>query len=90
MKKLLTITALMTLPLTASAGLWSSASGMMLPESEPEEAYTIDAAGINPRVYQFTPKGEPHKTCVLVFGNTSDQSTMQMECFDKFKQGGHK
>ena len=47
-------------------------------------SYTIETSGINPRVYEFTPKANPNKICVVVFGNSkSGISIPAMQCFDK-------
>lgn len=75
--------ALMASPL-ASAGVFSTIAGFTMEERKVDAQYTIDAAGFNPRVYEFTPKTDKSKTCVVMFGNSSDdRSTGQLFCFNK-------
>ena len=82
MKKVIT---LIILTLTISqAGMFSTVSGMTMEEIKPNSSYTIDTAGINPRIYEFTPKANPDKICVVVFGNADGGvSIPAMQCFDK-------
>jgi hypothetical protein len=68
----------------SQAGMFSTISGMAMQEVKPDHSYTIDTAGLNPRVYEFTPKANPNKICVVVFGNSkSGISIPAMQCFDK-------
>jgi hypothetical protein len=66
--------------------IFSQVSGMTLPEIKADNVYTLDTAGINPRVYEFTPKGKPDYLCIIVFPNASgDNSTSVpvMQCLKK-------
>jgi hypothetical protein len=65
----------------ASAGLWSTASGFTMKEKKPSASYTIDTAGINPRVYEFNSADNKMK-CVVVFTTVNGGSTSSMQCID--------
>ena len=67
---------------TLSAGMFSAVSGMGMKEIKAQQEYTVDTAGINPRVYEFTPQGAPEKYCILVV-LTGDQPSSTLQCFDK-------
>jgi hypothetical protein len=72
-----------------NAGMFSSVSGFAMKEVKPEHAYTLDTAGINPRVYEFVPKGDSSKLCVVVFGNPGDRCDVNiqvMQCFERKKE----
>jgi len=70
--------------LQAQAGnLWSSVQGMTWSE-EKTNKYTIDTAGINPRVYEFIPQSAKDHICVIVFPNADGKHTAAvpaMQCF---------
>ena len=75
------------------AGMFSSVSGFAMKEIKPESAYTIDTAGINPRVYEFVPRGDRSKLCVVVFGNPGDRCDVNipvMQCFERKNQKSNK
>jgi hypothetical protein len=86
MKKILLISIFAT---SIFAGnMFSKISGMTMPEVNPENAYTLDTAGLNPRVYEFVPKGDPTKLCVVVFPNADGANTAAipaMQCFSRGK-----
>jgi len=48
-------------------------------EVKPKAAYTLDTAGYNPRVYEWTTK-DGYK-CIAIFGN--DKAAVSMQCFKK-------
>lgn len=86
MKKI--ILSLLATGLVAQAGVFSTISGMTMDERKPIHAYTIDTAGINPRIYEFTPKSASNKICVAVFiSNGHDGSAPALQCFDKKPMG---
>jgi hypothetical protein len=70
MKKLLLATAILTS--SAFAGnFFSTVSGMTMKQVKPDQSYTVDTAGFNPRVYQWETKlgdGTP-VTCIALFPN---------------------
>ena len=69
---------------TLNAGMFSTLSGMAMKEVKPVASYTIDTAGINPRVYEFIPKNDKTKLCIVVFGNTNNNiSIPAMQCFTR-------
>ena len=69
---------------SAKAGVFSTVSGMAMEEVEPLSSYTIDTAGINPRIYEFVPKNDKTKLCVVVFGNADGGvSIPAMQCFKR-------
>ena len=72
------------LAISASAGnLFSTISGMTMDEIKPT-SYTVDTAGLNPRVYQWTPVGLPNFVCVALFPNADGKSVAAvpaMQCF---------
>jgi len=73
----LTITSLM------AGNLFSTISGMTWDEQKTNK-YTIDTAGLNPRVYEFRPKSAPDILCVIVFPNADGKHTAAiptMQCF---------
>jgi len=65
------------------AGMFSTVSGMTMDEVKPLSSYTIDTAGFNPRVYEFIPKNDKTKLCVIVFGNADGVSIPAIQCFKR-------
>ncbi len=65
----------------AYAGLFSSISGLNMKERKVDAAYTIDTAGINPRVYEFTTISNPKMKCIAIFGNSDKTSAVALQCF---------
>ena len=57
--------------------MFSAVSGMSMKEIKPTASYTIDTAGINPRVYEF--KTSTGRECVLVV-LTGDQPSSTLQC----------
>lgn len=79
MKKIIVLT-LLTVGL--NAGAWSALSGMTMEERKTISSYTLDTNGVNPRIYEFTPKNAPEMHCILVvLTGTEPSSTLQ--CFNK-------
>jgi len=68
---------------SANAGLFSMVEGMSMPEIKPQAAYTINTAGINPRIYEFNTKVKPIKHCIVLFASSGKTSVPAMQCFDK-------
>ena len=63
-------------------GMFSTLEGLGMKEIKPDYTYTIDTAGINPRIYEWTPKSNPNITCIVIFGN-SKAAIPAMQCFPK-------
>jgi len=82
MKKLILLACLISM--NAYAGnLFSQISGMTWDEVKTNK-YTIDTAGINPRVYEFIPENAKDHLCVIVFPNSDGKHTAAipaMQCF---------
>jgi len=72
MKKLLLI---VLVAISANAGIFSTISGMTIPEIKPTEAYTVDTAGINPRVYEWRSKADSSMMCAALFSNAAEEGT---------------
>ncbi len=47
----------------------------------PDHAYEIDTWAENSEVYEFTPKSNPKKTCIMVMLDSG--AAMGLQCFDK-------
>ena len=85
MKKLLLLGLLGSLVAANAGNMWSAVSGMTWSEIKTNK-YTIDTAGVNPRVYEFVPKGAQDRLCVIVFSNADGKHTAAipvMQCFKK-------
>jgi len=80
MRKLILI---MVLALSANAGMWSMVEGMNMKEFKPDAAYTIDTAGINPRVYEFDTKVKPIRHCIVLIASSSKMAAPTMQCYQK-------
>ena len=83
MKKLLImLVALSILALNAEAFFTSSFSspttGKLI---KPTHEYEIDTWGSNSEIYEFTPRSNTSKTCVVFMLDSG--SAMSMQCFDK-------
>ena len=48
---------------------------------DPDFAYEIDTWGGNSEIYEFTPKSNPDKTCVMFMLDSG--GAMGLQCFDK-------
>ena len=79
MKKIL-VTVAFTLLLSAcgDAGTGVSPSDELL---DPVRVYEVDGWGSNPDIYEFTPVGHEHMTCLIVVSGSD--KTGGMECFPK-------
>lgn len=79
MKKLFFV-ALSTLALSAcgDAGTGVSSNEELL---NPVRVYEVDGWGSNPDIYEFTPVGHEHMTCLIVV--SGGDTTGGMECFPK-------
>jgi len=62
-----------------NAGMWSTAQGFMMKEKKPTATYTIDTAGINPRVYEFNTVDKTMK-CVVIFTTVKGGSASSLQC----------
>ena len=82
MKKIL---LLALVALSAQAGMWSMVSGMAMKEIKPQAAYTIDTAGINPRVYEFDTKVQPIRHCIVLIASSDKLAAPTMQCYKKGK-----
>ncbi len=82
MKKICLIILALIITTTLQAGMFSTVSGMTMKEVKPLSSYTIDTAGINPRVYEFVPQNDQTKLCVVVFSNADNSTSVPaMQCF---------
>ena len=51
---------------------------------QPANVYEVDGWGSNPDIYEFTPKGHPHMTCLLAV--SGGDLVGGFECFPKNPQ----
>ena len=63
----------------ATAGMWSTVTSMNLKEKKADAVYTLDTAGFNPRVYEFTTVDKKMK-CVLVSASSNENSSPALQC----------
>lgn len=70
------------LAIVANAGVWTSVSGFATKEINPDATYTVDTIGQNPRVYEFTPKGNPTYVCIALFTEGAYKAPV-MQCIPK-------
>jgi len=61
-----------------AGGLFSTISGMAAKEVKPKAFYTVDTAGYNPRIYEFSPQTVKGVVCIILYGNNNGE--VQMEC----------
>jgi hypothetical protein len=54
---------------TAYAGLWEKVTTMGLPTKQPTTTYSVEAAGWNLRVYEWTPEHNPGVSCMFAAGS---------------------
>ena len=54
-----------------------------VPLQEPAYAYEIDTWGRNSEVYEFTPKSDPTKSCVMLM--LDNGKAMGLQCFEVSK-----
>lgn len=84
MKKLLgylVITAsILTLSACGDAGKGVKTTEKLL---DPVRVYEVDAWGANPDIYEFTPVGHEHMTCLILV--SGGDTAGGMECFPKEK-----
>jgi len=84
MKKIvLSFTLLATLAVTSNAGMFSMVSGMAMKEIKPQASYTVDTAGINPRVYEFDTRVKPIKHCIVLIASSDKLAAPTMQCYKK-------
>lgn len=71
---------ILTLTLTAcgDAGLGVKPTEKLL---DPVRVYEVDAWGSNPDIYEFTPVGHEHMTCLILV--SGGDTAGGMECFPK-------
>jgi len=70
--------------LSAYAGVFTSISGWTADKIQPDNYYTVDTAGENVRVYEWTPKGAKYIQCISMFTESSKKSP-NTQCFRKQK-----
>jgi hypothetical protein len=49
----------------------------------PVNVYEVDGWGSNPDIYEFTPDGHPHMTCLIL--TSGGDSANGLQCFEKKK-----
>jgi hypothetical protein len=64
------------------AGAWTTLGGLSTKEVEPSAVYSLDTIGQNPRVYEFSPKGNEHFVCIIVYTEGEHKSPV-MQCIPK-------
>lgn len=79
------ISLLVAFALSANAGVFSMVSGMSMQEIKPQASYTVDTAGINPRVYEFDTQVKPIMHCVAFIASSHEISALSMVCVEKKK-----
>ena len=81
LKKLILSISIITV--SASAGMWTTISGLSFKEIKPEAKFTIDTAGQNPRAYTFTVQGsKPTMQCVIIF-TEGEYKAPVLQCWKK-------
>jgi len=75
------IIAAVLLGTVANAGLYSMVAGMSMKEVKPKASYTIDTAGVNPRVYEFTTRVKPIKHCIVLIASSDKMVAPAMQCY---------
>jgi len=84
MKKIILMITMLVITVTSvNAGMWSMVSGMAMKEIKPQAAYTVDTAGVNPRVYEFDTKVAPIRHCVVLIASSSKMAAPTMQCYKK-------
>ena len=58
-----------------AGNFFSTLSGMNMPEVKPEQAYTVDTNGLNPRIYTWVQKLIDGRSvqCITLFPNASGE-----------------
>lgn len=76
MKKIVLLAVLLSTSLFAG-NLFSTISGMAMKEVKPEQAYSVDTAGLNPRVYTWTQNlvNGVKVQCIAMFPNSDGKHT---------------
>ena len=77
MKKIIFIIAI---AISANAGMFSMVSGMSMKQIKPQASYTVDTAGINPRVYEFDTQVKPTMHCIVFMASSGKMSAPTMQC----------
>ncbi len=67
--------------ITLNAGMFSMAAGMAMKEIKPQAAYTVDTAGINPRVYEFNTRVKPIMHCIVLIASSDKLAAPAMQCY---------
>jgi len=62
------------------ASMFSMVSGMAMKQIKPDAAYTVDTAGINPRIYEFNTRVKPIMHCVVLIASSDKFSAPAMQC----------
>ena len=66
--------AIVLIALTGSMS-FSAISTMLSKEIKTDDSYTIDTAGLNIRVYEFTTQTEPRMKCITTISDEKSPST---------------
>ena len=77
-KNLIMFICLLLLVACADGPLSSPSTGDLV---KPDHEYEIDTWGENSEIYEFTPKSNPHKTCVMFMLDSG--VAMGLQCMDK-------
>ena len=82
MKKMIITTVLFSvIAVTVNAGMFSMVEGMAMKEIKPQAAYTIDTAGVNPRVYEFNTRVKPIMHCIVLIASSDKLAAPAMQCY---------
>ena len=65
------------------AGFFSTAQGVLMDSEKADTEYTLDTNGINPRVYEFTPKANENMTCLYIVISGKNEVATNLQCFIK-------
>ncbi|MDB6179022.1 hypothetical protein PAF17_16135, partial [Paracoccus sp. Z330] len=69
---------------TAQADLWSWSKNSKLEEKEGVSAYRVPTLGLDVRVYEWTPEGNPDVTCLMAWGT---ERPAGLQCFETKPRG---
>ena len=50
-------------------------------EIKHEASYTIDTAGVNPRIYEFDTKVAPIRHCIVLIASSDNMAAPTMQCY---------
>lgn len=63
----------------ARADLWTLLKNAELTPKTPTSVYRVETQGLDVRVYEFKPEGNPNMTCLMAWGQTHPAG---LQCFE--------